>query len=154
MSVDAFIGTFCKREEVSCSQKGPTTKSQLRRSNGTDEQRFVCYANGRRARVPGGTTLGPRHARRSGYSRTSQEASALPAARGSKQQEGRVYVTPITVVASIDPKLLENQIGMDKFDADSGDDSTDESVMEFLESTQERDTSVTADFVRAEVWRE
>jgi hypothetical protein len=38
-----------------------------------------------------------------------------------------------------------------KIDADSVDDCTDESVMEFLESTQERDASVTADFVKAEV---
>jgi hypothetical protein len=34
---------------------------------------------------------------------------------------------------------------------DSVDDCTDESVMEFLESTQERDASVTAEFVKAEV---
>jgi hypothetical protein len=50
-----------------------------------------------------------------------------------------VNVTPITVVASIDPELLENLIDMEKIDADSVDDCTDESVMEFLESTQERD---------------
>jgi hypothetical protein len=62
-----------------------------------------------------------------------------------------VNVTPITVVASIDPELLENLIGMEKIDADSVDDCTDESVMEFLESTQERDASVTAEFVKAEV---
>jgi hypothetical protein len=31
------------------------------------------------------------------------------------------------------------------------DDCTDESVMEFLESSQERDASVTAEFVKAEV---
>jgi hypothetical protein len=62
-----------------------------------------------------------------------------------------VNVTPITVVASIDPELLENLIDMEKIDADSVDDCTDESVMEFLESTQERDTSVTAEFVKAEV---
>jgi hypothetical protein len=30
-------------------------------------------------------------------------------------------------------------------------DCTDESVMKFLESTQERDASVTAEFVKAEV---
>jgi hypothetical protein len=40
---------------------------------------------------------------------------------------------------------------MEKIDADSVDDCTDESVMEFLESTQERDASVTAEFVKAEV---
>jgi hypothetical protein len=47
-----------------------------------------------------------------------------------------VNVTPITVVASIDPELLENVIAMDKIDANSVDDYTDESVMEFLESAQ------------------
>jgi hypothetical protein len=40
---------------------------------------------------------------------------------------------------------------MEKIDADSVDDCTDEGVMEFLESTQERDASVTAEFVKAEV---
>jgi hypothetical protein len=40
-----------------------------------------------------------------------------------------VNVTPITVVASIDPELLENLIDMEKIDADSVDDCTDESVM-------------------------
>jgi hypothetical protein len=40
---------------------------------------------------------------------------------------------------------------MEKIDANSVDDCTDESVMEFLESTQERDESVTAEFVKAEV---
>jgi hypothetical protein len=63
---------------------------------------------------------------------------------------GGVNVTPITVVASIDPESLENLIDMAKIDADSVDDCTDESVMEFLESTQERDASVTAEFVKAE----
>jgi hypothetical protein len=62
-----------------------------------------------------------------------------------------VNFTPITVVASIDPELLKNLIDMEKIDADSVDDCTDESVMEFLESTQERDASVTAVFVKAEV---
>jgi hypothetical protein len=62
-----------------------------------------------------------------------------------------VNVTPITVVASIDPELLENLIDMEMIDADSVDDCTDESVMEFLESTQERDASVTAEFAKAEV---
>jgi hypothetical protein len=64
---------------------------------------------------------------------------------------GGVNVTPITVVASIDPELLENLINMTKINADSVDDCTDESSMEFLESTQERDASVTAEFVKAEV---
>jgi hypothetical protein len=62
-----------------------------------------------------------------------------------------VNVMPITVVASIDPELLENLIDMEKIDADSVDDCTDESVMQFLESTQGRDASVTAEFVKAEV---
>jgi hypothetical protein len=62
-----------------------------------------------------------------------------------------VNVTPITVVASMDPELLEYLIDMEKIDADSLDDCTDESVMEFLESTQERDASVTAELVKAEV---
>jgi hypothetical protein len=46
-----------------------------------------------------------------------------------------VNVTPITVVALIDPWLLENLIDMEKIDADSVHDCTDESVMGFLEST-------------------
>jgi hypothetical protein len=62
-----------------------------------------------------------------------------------------VNVTPITVVASNDPQLLENLINMEKIDADSVDDCTDEGVMEYLESTQERDTSVTAEYVETEV---
>jgi hypothetical protein len=36
-----------------------------------------------------------------------------------------VNVTPITVMASIDPKLLENLIYMENIDADSVDDCTD-----------------------------
>jgi hypothetical protein len=62
-----------------------------------------------------------------------------------------VNVTPITVVASIDPELLENLIDMEEIDAESADDCTDESVMEYLESTQERSASVTAEYVKAEV---
>jgi hypothetical protein len=62
-----------------------------------------------------------------------------------------VNVTPITVLASIDPELLENLIDVEKIDANSVDDCTDESVMEFFESTQERDASVTAELVKAEV---
>jgi hypothetical protein len=60
-------------------------------------------------------------------------------------------VTPITVVASIDPELLENLVDMEKIDADLVDDCTDESVMEFLESTQKRDAYVTAEFVKAKM---
>jgi hypothetical protein len=62
-----------------------------------------------------------------------------------------VNVTPITVVASIDPELLENFIDMEKIDANLVDDCTDESVMDLFESTQERDASVTAEFVKVEV---
>jgi hypothetical protein len=62
-----------------------------------------------------------------------------------------VNVTPITVVALIDPELLENLIDMKEIDSESIEDCTKESVMEFLESTQECDTSVTAEFVKAEV---
>jgi hypothetical protein len=58
---------------------------------------------------------------------------------------------PITVVASIDPELLENHIDMEEIDAESVDDCTDESVMEFLESTQERDASFTAEYVKIDV---
>jgi hypothetical protein len=53
------------------------------------------------------------------------------------------------VVASIDSELLENLIDMEEIDAESVENCTDESVMEFLESTQERDASVTAEFVKA-----
>jgi hypothetical protein len=56
-----------------------------------------------------------------------------------------------TVVASINPKLLENFIDMVKIDADSDDDCIDEIVTEFLRSKQGRDASVTADFFKAEV---
>jgi hypothetical protein len=62
-----------------------------------------------------------------------------------------VNVTPITVVASIDPELLENLIDMEEIDAESADDCTDDIVMEYLESTQERSASVTAEYVKAEV---
>jgi hypothetical protein len=62
-----------------------------------------------------------------------------------------VNVTPIIVVASIDPELLENLIDMEEVDAESVEDCTDDSVIKFLESTQERDASVTAEFVKAEV---
>jgi hypothetical protein len=54
-------------------------------------------------------------------------------------------------VALIDPELLENHIDMKKVDAGSVDDCTDESVKEYLEYTQERDASVTAEYVKAEV---
>jgi hypothetical protein len=62
-----------------------------------------------------------------------------------------VTVTPITAVASIDPELLKNHIDMEEIDAESVDDCTDESVMEYFESTKERSASVTAEYVKAEV---
>jgi hypothetical protein len=65
-----------------------------------------------------------------------------------------VNVTPITVMASIDPELQENLIDMEEIDAESVDDCTDESVMKYLESTKEREASVTAEFVKAEVLAE
>jgi hypothetical protein len=131
--------------------QGSTTKSQLRRNNGTDEQIFGCYTNGRRAHVPGGTKPGALHARPSSYSRLSEEAIALPSARCSEQEGGQRQITPSTVVVSIDPVLLENLIDMDEIDAESVDDCTDESLMEYLESTQERSASVTAEYVEAKV---
>jgi hypothetical protein len=68
-----------------------------------------------------------------------------------KNKADRVSVTPITVMASFVSELLGNVIDIEKIDADSVDDCTDKSVMEFLESTQERDASVTVDYVEAEV---
>jgi hypothetical protein len=68
----------------------------------------------------------------------------------NKKADG-VNVLPISAVASIDPELLENLIDMEGIDVESIEDCTDESVMEFLESTQERDASVTAEYVKAEV---
>jgi hypothetical protein len=62
-----------------------------------------------------------------------------------------VNVMPITAVASIDPELLENLIDMEEIDAESVENCTDESVMGFLESTQERNATSTAEFVKAEV---
>jgi hypothetical protein len=62
-----------------------------------------------------------------------------------------INVMPISVVDSIDPELLKNLIDMEEIDAESVDDCTDESVVEYLESTQERSTSVTAEYVKAEV---
>jgi hypothetical protein len=44
-----------------------------------------------------------------------------------------VNFTPITVVALIDPELLENLIDMEEIDAESVEDRPDESVMEFLD---------------------
>jgi hypothetical protein len=44
-------------------------------------------------------------------------------------------VTPITVVASVDPELLQHLIDMENICANLVDDCTDESVMEFVEFT-------------------
>jgi hypothetical protein len=63
-----------------------------------------------------------------------------------------VNVTPIILAASIDSELLEN-LNMKEIDAESVDECTDESVMEYLESTQEISASVTAENVKAEASR-
>jgi hypothetical protein len=68
---------------------GSTTKSQLRQNDGTDDHIFGCYANGRPAHVPGGTTPGARHTRPSCYSRLTEEGSALSAARSLNKQDGQ-----------------------------------------------------------------
>jgi hypothetical protein len=57
----------------------------------------------------------------------------------------------ITVVASIDPEILENLIDIEEIEAESVDDCTEESVTEFLESRQERNAPVTAELFKAEV---
>jgi hypothetical protein len=62
-----------------------------------------------------------------------------------------VNATPITVVASIDPEFLENLIDIEEIDAELVEVCTDERVIEFLESTQERDASFTAKSVKTEV---
>jgi hypothetical protein len=63
-----------------------------------------------------------------------------------------VNVTNITVVASIDPELIENLIDMENIDVDSDDDCIDECVTEFLESTQERDASVQPSSSNPKCW--
>jgi hypothetical protein len=70
---------------------------------------------------------------------------------GQNNMADGVNATPITVVASIDPELLENRIHMEEIGAELVNDCTDENVMEFLESAQKLDASVTAEFVKAEV---
>jgi hypothetical protein len=55
------------------------------------------------------------------------------------------------VVALIDPELLDNRIDIEDIDANTVDDCADKIGREFLESTQERDASVIAEFVKAEV---
>jgi hypothetical protein len=96
-------------------------------------------------------TPGALHARPSNYSRLFDEASALSAARDAENKADGVNATPVKVVASIDQNLLGNLIDTENIDADSVYDCTDESVMEFLESTQEHDASITAEFIKAEV---
>jgi hypothetical protein len=138
---------------VAARAQGSTSKSQLRWNNGTEEQGFGCYVNGRRAHFPGGTTPGAWHARLRGYSIRDflkKRARYLRLVAQNNKADG-VNVTPITVVASIDPELPENLIDMEEIDAESVDDSIDESVMKFLESTQEPDASVTAVFVKAKL---
>jgi hypothetical protein len=61
-----------------------------------------------------------------------------------------INVAPITVLASIDPEILENLIYMEEIDAKLVDDCTDESVMEYFESTQEIYASFTAENVKSE----
>jgi hypothetical protein len=136
---------------VAARAQGSIIKSQLRHNNGTDEQGLGCYANCRRAHVPGGTkpeldTLGLVSIR----DFLNKRVCYLRLVAQNNKADG-VNVTLITVVTSIDPELLEILIDMEKIDANSVDDCTDESVMEFLEYTQERDASVTAEFVKAEV---
>jgi hypothetical protein len=79
-----------------------------------------------------------------------KQARYLRLAARNNEADG-VNFTPITVVASIDPELLENVIDMEEIDAEPVHDCTDENLMEFLESTQERDAFITAEFVKAEV---
>jgi uncharacterized membrane protein YheB (UPF0754 family) len=62
-----------------------------------------------------------------------------------------VNIRPFIVVDSIDPELLGKLIDKGMIDAETVDDWTDESLMEFLESTQERNKAVTAESVKAEV---
>jgi hypothetical protein len=59
-----------------------------------------------------------------------------------------VNVTSISAVASIDPELLQNLIEKEGIDAESVDDLTNESVIEYLKSTQERSASATAEYVK------
>jgi hypothetical protein len=54
-------------------------------------------------------------------------------------------------VLSIDPELLEKLIDMEEIDEDSVNDSTDESVIGYLKSTQEKDSSVMAEHVKFEM---
>jgi hypothetical protein len=93
-------------------EQGSRTKSQLRHNNGTDEQRFGCNAKGRRAHVPGCTTPGARHARPSGYSRLSEKRARYLWLIAQGNHADGIKVTPITVVDSNDPELLENLIDM------------------------------------------
>jgi hypothetical protein len=69
-----------------------------------------------------------------------KRARCLRLVAQNKKANG-VNVTTITVVASIDPELLENLIDMEEIDAESVDDCTDKSDVEYLESTQERSPS-------------
>jgi hypothetical protein len=66
----------------------------------------------------------------------------------NKKADG-VNVTSNTVLASINPKLLLEPYRYGKIDAKSVDDCADNDVMEYLEYMQERNASVTAQFVKA-----
>jgi hypothetical protein len=77
--------------------------------------------------------------------------NALSAARGSEQQDGRSQRHADHSLASNDQELLENYIDMENIDANSVDACTDESIIEYLESRQERDASVTVEFVKSVV---
>jgi hypothetical protein len=129
--VDITIRTHWSGRQIdyklpcSTSVQGSTTKSQLRRNNGTDGQRIGCYTSGWSARVPGEQraeidTLGLVATRdflkkRACYLRLVTENNKV----------GGLNVTSITVVVSIDPELLELWINprrylidMKKIDAD------------------------------------
>jgi hypothetical protein len=136
---------------VAARAQGSTTKSQLRRNNDTDEQRF------------GATRMASAHVFQA-VQHPELDTLGLVAIRDVPKKRARylrlvtqnnkadgVNVTPITVVASIDPELLENVIPMEEIDAESVDDCMDEIFMEYLECTQERSASATAEYIKAEV---
>jgi hypothetical protein len=63
-----------------------------------------------------------------------------------------VNITPTTVVASLDPDLLENLACMGKIkDAECAEDCTDENIMSYLKSTQCKDAALTAEDIKNEV---
>jgi hypothetical protein len=105
----------------------------LRRNNGTDGQIIGCYANGHDARVKSGITPGARQDRHSAYSRLSEEASALSAARFSGQQGGKSEIHAdfsgdLDFFLDIPKELID----MAQLDADSINNCTVENDKEFL----------------------